>query len=493
MKKRYLSILILIFLISPIYSMPNIQSNDFAENKIVDFLLSNYYYGNQNKTKEIYLFFETNTNKVLQEKTYIFSDVLISDAPLNVVNNEVLNHLNIKGELNEVYIYTPTEDNSNLTNECVVSFKKYITGLRDKEKSVLLTENTDKYVFIYNYLLPRTKESIIASFGNDRSEDRENCFNFLKDNKIITPINSLLQIKIETKEIKQNELEKNKFTIGFIPAFNTPIDSYVFNIKFIIPPTHINQKNSFSNQNTLNITDFSYTNENNNDIILPMEEISEITNLHENNKSRINTFEITTAAKKYLGTQYVFGGRNGVKVTGVNKLNSGIDCVGLLYVTLRDLGYLDSSIQCLELFRNGWTILDFIEKGKGQFNGKAGVIRTISELNYLRPGDLLFLKTKSGGLFGHAAIYVGKEGNCNKYIHASSIKKKVVEECLNEKISAGNKTSFSFPLYFARLENVNKNNINCKNNLVSQSGGKENVFSTDYRDTPPKRLTANIG
>jgi len=174
----------------------------------------------------------------------------------------------------------------------------------------------------------------------------------------------------------------------------------------------------------------------------------------------------------YLGTKYNWAGRNSYYVRGAGTLNSGLDCVGLKYVVLRDLGYLDDSASCLAMFSDGCAFADFVENNKGHITGTVGVIKNKSELDLLKPGDLLSLNTKSAGLFGHAGVYISTENGIHKYIHASGTKSnpdKVKYDTFEDKLKSG---ALKFPFHYVRISNVNKNNIDCSKNYVTVTNWK---------------------
>jgi len=171
----------------------------------------------------------------------------------------------------------------------------------------------------------------------------------------------------------------------------------------------------------------------------------------------------------YLGTPYVLGGRNGYTFGPTNyPLKGGLDCVGLQYVALRDLGYIDGSAGCKEMFENGCAVVDFIEKNKGHITGTIGILDNQDDLDLLRPGDLLFFNTKHG-VFGHAAIYYATEPGCHKYIHAPQPGSNVRYECIESGINNNNTGNRRFPFQYARITSVNTSEIDCSGNYITAS------------------------
>lgn len=179
--------------------------------------------------------------------------------------------------------------------------------------------------------------------------------------------------------------------------------------------------------------------------------------------------KILKQAEKYLGRPYKWEGRNGYTVKGIGTMKSDFDCVGLQYVVLRDLGYLDDSADCLQLFSGGCAFADYLENNKGHINGIVGNINNKSDLDLLKPGDLLALNTSSVGIFGHGAIYVGIESGKHKYINASggkNIAGSVKYDYLEDKL---NKGTLKYPFQYQRIINVNTSNIDCSKNYISVS------------------------
>jgi hypothetical protein len=199
--------------------------------------------------------------------------------------------------------------------------------------------------------------------------------------------------------------------------------------------------------------------------------------------------KIAERARHYanLGTKYIFGGRNGYKLDGGFQLKKGIDCVGLLYVVMRDLGYIDGSTSCKEIFENDCTIADFIEPvkkkdsdlRKGHILGIVGTIETRADLDKLQSGDLLFLHTKY--YFGHAGIYDKKLPNGNhQYIHASGpgAPAKVTYNTLEEKLNSG---ALKLPFHYGRITLIDMSNVDCSSNYISYYKRKLDCCQvTDY-------------
>lgn len=179
---------------------------------------------------------------------------------------------------------------------------------------------------------------------------------------------------------------------------------------------------------------------------------------------------IVKQATEYIDRSYNWGGRNGYFVKDIGKANTGLDCVGLQYVVLRDLGYLDDSASCFQMFSNACAFADYLDNKNGHLDGFVDYIKNESDLGKLRPGDLLSLNTKVGGVFGHAGIYVGIDSGKHKYIHASGSKNvsgKVKYDYLEDKLKSG---AIKYPFHYQRVTGVNSNKINCSKNYISLYG-----------------------
>lgn len=189
-------------------------------------------------------------------------------------------------------------------------------------------------------------------------------------------------------------------------------------------------------------------------------------------------FKIAKQAESYLGRKYKWGGRNSYEVKSLGQYkkpkgndysNPDFDCVGLQYVVLRDLGFLDNSFSCYQMFSNACAFADYLEKEKGHLKGIVGHIKEKSDLDKLQPGDLLSLNTKDG-CFGHAGIYISIENGKHKYIHASgsrNIKGSVKYDYLEDKLAKG---TLKYPFYYQRITGISSNNIDCSNNYITISG-----------------------
>lgn len=433
---------------------------DINESDIVPYIISTYYLKSIDD-KEIVLFMDINSNKELIQKEYLYSDIVIGDLSLTpIISNPFPELMDINVNFDSVYFYSSNKYNQIQPNFCNTEIIRYYESLKEAEDEIspdnLLDSKFDKDLVIDNIFIPRTKERIVDYLNTVTNREGENCFDYLTQNKIINGYNILLKVKINTKQQTIVEDNNYSFSIDFEPEFNNLVKPITFILNFNSEATRIS---------------LDYLNENNSDL---------------------TSIDFSRTAAKYLNTPYVFAGRNRAYIRNFGNLKEGIDCVGLLYVSFRDMGYIDDSMRCVELFRNGWGIADFIEKNKGHISGRVGVIRNESELRYLRSGDLLFLTTKAG-LFGHAGIYVGTEPNCYKFIHASSVGRKVMYDCFNGKLSNSSNTAFRYPLYFTRVTRVNTQNIDCSGNLISTTNGRANWSSTDYGNPPPARLTADLG
>lgn len=199
------------------------------------------------------------------------------------------------------------------------------------------------------------------------------------------------------------------------------------------------------------------------------------TTLIVNNNIAIQIIERTT---NYLGTRYVFGGRNGYTFGPTNyRLKSGLDCIGLPYVVLRDLGYIDGSTGCKEMFESGCAVLDFVENNKGHITGISGIINNRTDLDQLQPGDILFFNT-SHGVFGHVGIYSKTESGCHKYIHAPRPGTRVKYDCIETGIKINNRGTRRFPFQYVRITNVDTSEINCNGNYITASNRRQNCCQT---------------
>ena len=112
---------------------------------------------------------------------------------------------------------------------------------------------------------------------------------------------------------------------------------------------------------------------------------TEIPKKEENDKvvsTKVTGEQVVEYAKKYLGCNYVYGG----------KTPKGFDCSGFTYYVYKNFGYNLST------------------SSKGQATNGKEVAK-----NDLRPGDIIIFKNQSLTAIGHVGIYIGN----NKIIHAS--------------------------------------------------------------------------
>lgn len=220
-----------------------------------------------------------------------------------------------------------------------------------------------------------------------------------------------------------------------------------------------------------------------------LEENLENDNLKQENEYNYSE-KIVDRARHYaeIGTKYVDRGRNGYKLDNGYQLKNGIDCVGLLYVVMRDLNYIDGSTSCKEIFENDCAIADFIEPKKkkdselriGHILGIVDTIETEEDLDKLQPGDLLFLHTKQY-YFGHAGIYDKTlENGDHQYIHAAGpgAPSKVTYNTFEEKLKSG---ALKLPFHYGRVTQIDKDNIDCSSNFISYYNRKLSCCqATDY-------------
>jgi len=154
---------------------------------------------------------------------------------------------------------------------------------------------------------------------------------------------------------------------------------------------------------------------------------------------------IVDKANTLIDKPYVSGGRNGIA-----KYNAGIDCVGLLYVTLFELGYLKENQNISKIFSFGGTILEYV--GDEKF-----IINDSADYDKLVPGDFLFFND-----YSHSGIYIGTKQKSvangkglvieHLFIHASSYRRKVVIDSL-ETYRSNNKGN----LIVARMNDLSFN------------------------------------
>lgn len=110
-------------------------------------------------------------------------------------------------------------------------------------------------------------------------------------------------------------------------------------------------------------------------------------------RARTN-LKVVELAKKYLGTRYVWGASS----------SKGFDCSGFTKYVLNNFG------------------VDLEHMASRQFNEGIKVDR-----DKLWPGDLVFFRTGRASV-GHVGIYIGND----KFIHASTSKRKVVIDSLSQ-------------------------------------------------------------
>ncbi len=103
-------------------------------------------------------------------------------------------------------------------------------------------------------------------------------------------------------------------------------------------------------------------------------------------------------AKKYLGTRYVYGASS--------KTTKCFDCSSFVQRVYRNHG----------------------KKLPRTSRSQSKVGKGVAKRN-LKPGDLLFFSTRRMKGIGHVGIYLGK----NKFIHASSTKKKIIISSLSKR------------------------------------------------------------
>jgi len=109
-------------------------------------------------------------------------------------------------------------------------------------------------------------------------------------------------------------------------------------------------------------------------------------------RARTNS-KLVDFAKKFQGAKYVWGASS----------SKGFDCSGLTSYVLKNFG------------------VNLDHQASKQFNSGAKI-----ERSKLWPGDLVFFKTSRASV-GHVGIYIGDD----KFIHASSSRKKVVVDDLS--------------------------------------------------------------
>lgn len=118
-------------------------------------------------------------------------------------------------------------------------------------------------------------------------------------------------------------------------------------------------------------------------------------------------------------------------------IQTATDCLGVKYKLANDAtnpkkGYLDCSGLMLYAYSKAGVTLPRTADMQYRCNKgklyKVALTKNYSKVsNNLRAGDLLFFQTDKDSAIDHVGIYVG----CDRMIHASSLKGKVVYESLN--------------------------------------------------------------
>ncbi|GEM_PF-4417116 len=192
--------------------------------------------------------------------------------------------------------------------------------------------------------------------------------------------------------------------------------------------------------------------------------------------------KILAELENLKGTRYNSGGRN-----GLFKLNKGIDCIGLLYVVLYDIGYIpkDRANKTImtKIFSHGGVITEYV--GDNKF-----IIRNPKDYSKLRPGDFIFFND-----YYHAAIYIGVNPNTGKheFIHASSYYDKVVVQTLDDYSLAPNKSgrmivarlmdmeSNDEEVYYNISKYISEIKLEGQPNLVAWQPVLKNIYPYDYQ------------
>ena len=192
--------------------------------------------------------------------------------------------------------------------------------------------------------------------------------------------------------------------------------------------------------------------------------------------------KILAELENLKGIRYRSGGRN-----GLFNLNKGIDCVGLLYVVLYDIGYIpkDRANKTImtKIFSHGGVITEYV--GDNKF-----IIKNSKDYSKLRPGDLIFFND-----YYHAGIYIGVNPNTGKreFIHASSYYDKVVVQTLEDYTFAPNKSGRMIvarlmdmepnddEVYYNIVKYISEFKIEGQPNLVAWQPVLKNIYPYDYQ------------
>ena len=125
-----------------------------------------------------------------------------------------------------------------------------------------------------------------------------------------------------------------------------------------------------------------------------------MTTLTSSRSSSSGNNSVVSAAKRYLGVRYVYGGAS----------SKSVDCSGFTMLVMRQFG------------------ISLPHSASGQWTSGKGT--KIYSRSALRPGDLVFFrdpKVAKGKAASHVAIYIGN----SQFIHASSSSRKVTYGTLN--------------------------------------------------------------
>lgn len=112
--------------------------------------------------------------------------------------------------------------------------------------------------------------------------------------------------------------------------------------------------------------------------------------INEEIKTSINGEDVVSFAKKYLGTNYVLGGKTP---------ETGFDCSGFTRFVFKNFGY-----------------------SLGNVAAEQDTVGDVVERNNLIPGDLILFLSENKAKIGHTGIYIGN----NEFIHAANPERGVV-------------------------------------------------------------------